>query len=127
MRQKRHSPLEMVRVCLTLGWLALALVLSGCGSPEAPGAPGTRPGSARGDVKAAGKLPGLDATSQSKSQSKDKVVSTIEGDRMTVVSAAVTLSNQLESSPFRFTEVSSERRATATPWALASRWITASA
>jgi len=51
-------------------------------------------------------LPGLDATSQSKSQAK--VVSTIEGDRMTVVSAPVTLTKQTESSPFRFAEVSRE-------------------
>jgi spermidine/putrescine-binding protein len=39
-------------------------------------------------------LPGLDAISESKSQAKDKVVSTIEGDRMTVVSAPVTLTKQ---------------------------------
>jgi len=104
--QTRYCPLQMGRVSLTPGWLALALVFSGCGTPEAPGAPGTRPRPARGDVKAAGKLPGLDATSQSKSQAK--VVSTIEGDRMTVVSAPVTLSKQTESSPFRFAEVSRE-------------------
>src|SRR5271157_3984128 len=102
MLQTRYCPLQMGSASLTPGWLALALVLSSCGTPEAPGAPGTRPRPARGDVKAAGKLPGLDATSQSKSQAK--VVSTIEGDRMTVVSTG-TLSKQLESSPFRFTEV----------------------
>ena len=84
MVRTRYSPLKMGRTSLTLGWLALALVLSGCETPEAPGAPGTKPRPARGDVKAAGKLPGLDATSQGKSQAK--VVSTIEGDRMTVVS-----------------------------------------
>ncbi len=109
MLRKRYSPLKMGRVSLTLGWLALALVLSGCGSPEAPGAPGTRPGSARSGGKAAGKLPGLDATPGSKSQARDtKVVSTIEGDRLTVVSAPVTLTKQTESSPFRFAEVSKE-------------------
>jgi len=70
------------------------------------GASGTRPRPARGDVKAAGKLPGLDTSSQSKSQAK--VVSTIEGDGMTVVPAPVTLTKQTESSPFRFAKVSRE-------------------
>ena len=79
MLQTRYCPLQMGRAFLTPGWLALALVLSGCGTPEAPGAPGTRPRSARGDAKAAGKLPGLDATSQSKSQAK--VVSRTRSNR----------------------------------------------
>ena len=106
MVQTRLSPLIIMgRVSLTLGWLALALVLSGCGTSEAPGAPGARPGSPGTDVRAAGKLPAPAATSKSNSQAK--VVSAIEGDRMTVVSTG-SLSKQLESSPFRFTEVSRE-------------------
>ena len=36
------------------------------------------------------------------------MVSTIEGDRMTVVSSPVVLTKQTESSPFRFTEISKE-------------------
>ncbi len=107
MLRKRFSPRKMGSALLTLGALALALLLAGCGTPEAPGAAGTRPGSARGDLRAAGKVPGPVTTGQSKSQANDKVVSTIEGDRMTVVSTG-SLSKQLESSPFRFAEVSRE-------------------
>jgi hypothetical protein len=64
-----------------MGWLAMAFILSGCGSQEAPGAAGAKPAAVRRDVKAAAKMPGLDASSQSKSQAK--TLSTIEGDRMT--------------------------------------------
>jgi len=106
MVQTRYGPEQMGRGSLVLGCLALVLILAGCGSGDAPGAPGTRPRSAPGDAKAAGKLPGLDASSGSKSQAK--AVSTIEGDRMTVVSAPVVLTKQTEPNPFRFAEVSRE-------------------
>jgi hypothetical protein len=106
MVQTRYGSEQMGRESLVLGCLALVLILAGCESGTAPGAPGTRPRSAPGDAKAAGKLPGLDVSSGSKSQAK--AASTIEGDRMTVVSAPVVLTKQTEPSPFRFAEVSRE-------------------
>jgi hypothetical protein len=93
------------KVVITAGWIMLTLSLSGCGNQEAPGAAGARSGAPLGSIKAIGKAPGIDS---SQSKSPAKTLSTIEGDRMTVVSAPVTLTKQLESSPFRFAEVSKE-------------------
>ena len=91
------------RVCLLISLLLLA----GCESTAPSGSTGNRPGTTgAADRTGAGKSTGPEAKSAGKTQSK--VVSTIEGDRMTVVSAPVVLTKQTESSPFRFTEVSKE-------------------
>jgi hypothetical protein len=98
---------------VSLGSLGMVLALAGCETSVSPGTTGVRPA----DVGAAGKFASKDVPGKSKSgagrapasgNSQAKVVSTIEGDRMTVVSAPVKLSKQEESSPFRFTEISRE-------------------
>jgi hypothetical protein len=72
-------------------------------SPAKPGAPGSRTGSFA-DRGASGKG-ALDRPAGGNNQSR---VSTIEGDRMTVVASPVVLTKQTESSPFRFTEIAKE-------------------
>jgi hypothetical protein len=97
--------------CCSGGLVMMTLMLAGCEPAVSPGASAARPGpagSTRGglarDLKAVGKSPS-DASADSKSQAK--VVSKIEGDRISVV-APIVLSKQEESSPFRFAEVSRE-------------------
>ena len=102
------GPLQMGTFSLILAWITLIFFVAGCGESEAPGAPGSKPRMAPRNAGDTGKLPDLGSKSKSKSQAKDQLVSTIEGDRMTVVSPAISLTKQTESSPFRFTEISKE-------------------
>ncbi len=102
------GPLEMGTISLVLAWITLIFIVAGCGDSEAPGAPGSNPRLARRDAGDTRKLPDLGNKSRSKSQAKDQMVSTIEGDRMSVVTPAISLTKQTESSPFRFAEVSKE-------------------
>jgi hypothetical protein len=81
------------------------MIATGCDSATSPGAVPSR-NSTTGDRK----VPGAGAASKVApgAGSQSKVVSTIEGDRLTVVAAPVVLTKQTESSPFRFAEVSKE-------------------
>jgi hypothetical protein len=89
-----------------LGSLGVLVALAGCDSSVSPGAKPAGPGVAQKDVRVGSKSGSNPASPGSKSQAK--VVSTIEGDRMTVVTSPVVLTKQAESSPFRFAEISKE-------------------
>ena len=90
-----------------LASLGMVLVLAGCDSIGGSGSTGANPrsveagGGLSGRTSSTGGAASNHATSTGKSQAK--VVSQIEGDRLTVV-APVVLSKQTESSPFRFAE-----------------------
>jgi hypothetical protein len=105
MLQTRCGPGRWSRRASGLGLLALMGVLTGCDTSTSPGTsrPSSTPAIGRNPTAA-----GSASRSAPGASSQSKVVSTIEGDRLTVVSAPVVLTKQTESSPFRFTEVSKE-------------------
>jgi hypothetical protein len=95
---------------LALRWglvgLLGGIIAAGCGSAETPGSlPAVAGGVSAGDgpqgPPGSGKSPTVGTAA-------GKIVSTIEGDRMQVVSVPINLTKQTESSPFRFTEVAKE-------------------
>lgn len=82
------------------GMLGLALAVSGCGGPEAS--------SAGGGGELGGGSPGKGDLAVGGAASV-RPVSRIEGDRLANVSTAnVTMTKQLESSPFRFAEIAKQ-------------------
>jgi hypothetical protein len=88
-----------------------AVVVAGCESSSTPSAGSRNAGADSGSaVGAKTKASAATSTAGKNADSKNqaKVVSTIEGDRLTVVSAPVVLTKQTEPSPFRFAEISKE-------------------
>src|SRR5262245_60853033 len=109
----RFGPERTTKWSWYLGGLGMLLFLAGCESAVSPGSTAPKTGPAgtvkagpSGALKTGGNVGSPDVSGASKSQAK--IMSKIEGDRMTVVSTPVVLSKQTESSPFRFTEVSKE-------------------
>lgn len=91
--------------CGLVGLLG-GIIAAGCGSAETPGSPpavagGVSAGDGPQGPPGSGKSPTVGTAA-------GKIVSTIEGDRMQVVSVPINLTKQTESSPFRFTEVAKE-------------------
>ena len=90
--------------CRIATFAAVALFLGGCGgqgdqAPETPGA-GT-------PEKAAAKVSKIDAPPKVEKKPA-RTVSSIAGDRVTIVSDSINLTKQVEPSPFRFAEVAKE-------------------
>ncbi len=105
MLQIRRLPGSSMGAGFSLGILAIAAVLAGCESSTSKSNVPTQ----STPVGVGKPLSSVAASKGAESgNSQAKVVSTIEGDRMTVVAAPVILSKQAESSPFRFKEVSRE-------------------
>jgi hypothetical protein len=82
------------------------LSITGCNPATPPGGPGAAPAAASADAIGDRKSSLLDALSKGGAQSK--TVSTIAGDRLTVVAPSTVLTKQTESSPFRFTNVAKD-------------------
>ena len=103
-------PVSMFRlsfVLLVVGFIGL----SGCGvgsssvSPTPGLAPTVSPLDSGGNSAAAKGLLGATGT---QGADKSKMVSSIAGDRLTVIPSSVVLTKQTESSPFRFAEIARE-------------------
>jgi enediyne biosynthesis protein E4 len=104
------------RLSVVLAVAAASTGLAGCESAVSP-APGAAANTAwpagssehAAAAKGAGSSLGqsLAGTGQEKS-GQSKIVSTIEGDRLSVIPTTIVLSKQTESSPFRFAEIAKE-------------------
>ena len=81
---------------------------AGCDSASPSVRPAAGAKSTTAPVKSGGPGKAQAPGEPSRSNSKAEMVSTIEGDRMTVVAPSIVLTKQTESSPFRFTEVAKE-------------------
>ncbi|WP_068419406.1 CRTAC1 family protein [Planctomyces sp. SH-PL62] len=97
----------MVWIFGVAAWAALALAVAGCGK-EGDGEVSEPAGTASpGATRPAGKTAARSSTSAA-AKKPARAVSSIAGDRVTLLSDSATLSKQTESSPFRFTEVAQE-------------------
>ncbi|APW62811.1 CRTAC1 family protein [Paludisphaera borealis] len=88
------------------GFAVMLAAVAGCGSPDASGEPGNTKGAQSPVAAADAKSSPLGSLATSKPRTK--AVSSIEGDRMSVLTTSVTLTKQTEPSPFRFAEVARE-------------------
>jgi hypothetical protein len=112
-RSTRLTPLQ-VAACLLIG-LASALVACGCDagadSGSLLGKSASGPAVAGGDrtePAPGARQPEILAKPAANSGDQGKIVSQIEGDRLTVIPASVSLTKQTEPSPFRFAEIAKE-------------------
>jgi hypothetical protein len=109
----RHE--RFFRLTIALLLLATITLLSGCesgpaasplaappSSADSSAVRGPNPAAGVGSTSGAGGIPGINQPDQS------KMVSTIAGDRLSVIPTTVVLSKQPTSSPFRFAEIAKE-------------------
>ena len=82
--------------------------LSGCGSDSSTAKSGQSVDVGSGESKLAGSGPQPAARAGGGRPDPSKMVSSIAGDRMSVIPSKVVLSKQLASSPFRFAEIAKE-------------------
>jgi enediyne biosynthesis protein E4 len=96
------------RLTFTLSVMGGITLLSGCGGGSSsttnipPAGVNVKKGGPAGGVSALGGKPGASQPDPS------KMISSIAGDRMSVIPSTVVLSKQLTSSPFRFAEIAKE-------------------
>ena len=101
-----------IRLPVSLVGLIAVLILSGCGSPSRSSANGAvkSPAKASDSPAAVPRVgsPSLPDAPGSKPGTTSQMVSTIAGDRISVIPTTVVLSKQPTSSPFRFAEIAKE-------------------
>ncbi len=97
---------------VSLVGLIAVLILTGCGSPSRSSANGAvkSPAKASDSPAAVPRVgsPSLPDAPGSKPGTTSQMVSTIAGDRLTVIPTSVVMTKQTESSPFRFAEIAKE-------------------
>jgi enediyne biosynthesis protein E4 len=112
MRQSRPtrtvSPFRLSSILVVVGFIA---GLSGCGggSSSVSPTPGLAPSVSPVDkLRSSSAYDGALKPSGTQAADKGKMVSSIAGDRLTVIPSTVVLTKQTESSPFRFAEIARE-------------------